>query len=82
MKLTPNNLALLFGTPVVRVELPDAATLNAELVAILSDPDTRAGLLKQGLTPKTGTPAELAQLVEADLGRWGKLVREAKIAAD
>jgi len=70
----------LFGPP----GLPAAivATLNAELVAILSEPDTRAGLLKQGLTPKTGTPAELAQLVEADLGRWGKLVREAKIAAD
>jgi uncharacterized protein (TIGR02466 family) len=31
MQLTANNLALLFGTPVVRVELPDGATLNAEL---------------------------------------------------
>lgn len=70
----------MFGPP----GLPPAivSTLNAALVAILSDADTRAGLLKQGLSPKTGTPAELAQLVEADLGRWGKLVREAKIAAD
>jgi len=70
----------LFGPPGLAPAI--VATLNAELVAILSDPDTRAGLLKQGLTPKTGTPAELAQLVEADLGRWGKLVREAKISAD
>lgn len=56
--------------------------LNAELVAILGDPEVRAGLLKQGLTPRTGTPAELAGLIESDLERWGRVVREAKIAAD
>lgn len=56
--------------------------LNAELVAILADADTRAGLLKQGLSPQTGTPAELAKLIEADLERWGKVVREARITAD
>ncbi|MGH8765240.1 MAG: tripartite tricarboxylate transporter substrate binding protein, partial [Burkholderiales bacterium] len=38
------------------------ALLNAELAAILKDPDTRAGLLKQGLSPQTGTPAELSKL--------------------
>lgn len=56
--------------------------LNAELVAILADAGTRAGLLKQGLSPQTGTPAELAKLIEADLERWGKVVREARIIAD
>jgi tripartite-type tricarboxylate transporter receptor subunit TctC len=70
----------LFGPPGLAPAI--VATLNAELVAVLADADTRAGLLKQGLTPKTGTPAELAQLVAADLERWGKLVREAKISAD
>lgn len=58
------------------------ALLNAELVAILGDADTRAGLLKQGLSPRTGTPAELAKLIESDLERWGRLVREARISAD
>jgi tripartite-type tricarboxylate transporter receptor subunit TctC len=58
------------------------ALLNAELVAILGDADTRAGLLKQGLAPRTGTPAELGKLIEADLERWGRVVREARIAAD
>ncbi len=58
------------------------ALLNAELVAILADADTRAGLLKQGLSPQTGTPAELARLIEADLERWGRVVREARISAD
>ncbi len=58
------------------------AQLNAELAAILGDAETRAGLLKQGLSPQTGTPAELAKLIEADLERWGRVVREARISAD
>jgi tripartite-type tricarboxylate transporter receptor subunit TctC len=58
------------------------ALLNTELIAILGDADTRAGLLKQGLTPRTGTPAELGKLIETDLERWGRVVREAHIAAD
>jgi tripartite-type tricarboxylate transporter receptor subunit TctC len=56
--------------------------LNRELVEILRDPETRAGLLKQGLSPATGTPAQLAKLIEADLERWGRVVREARISAD
>jgi tripartite-type tricarboxylate transporter receptor subunit TctC len=56
--------------------------MNAELAAVLRDPETRAGLLKQGLSPQTGTPAELAKLIESDLERWGRVVREARISAD
>ena len=58
------------------------AMLNAELAAILGDAEVRAGLLKQGLSPRTGTPAELAKLIESDLERWGRVVREARISAD
>jgi tripartite-type tricarboxylate transporter receptor subunit TctC len=58
------------------------ALLNAELAAILGEADTRASLLKQGLTPRTGTPAELAKLIETDLERWGRVMREAGIKAD
>jgi tripartite-type tricarboxylate transporter receptor subunit TctC len=58
------------------------ALLNSELTAILGDAETRAGLLKQGLSPRTGTPAELGKLIETDLERWGRVVREARILAD
>jgi tripartite-type tricarboxylate transporter receptor subunit TctC len=61
---------------------PVVALLSAELAAILGEPDVRAGLLKQGLSPLNGTPAELAKLIETDLERWGRVVREAKISAD
>jgi tripartite-type tricarboxylate transporter receptor subunit TctC len=58
------------------------ALLNAELAAILGEVETRSSLLKQGLTPRTGTPAELAKLIETDLERWGRVMREAGIKAD
>jgi tripartite-type tricarboxylate transporter receptor subunit TctC len=70
----------LFGPPGLPREV--VALLNGELAAILRDPDVRAGLLKQGLNPVTGTPAELSRLVDSDLERWGRVVREAHIAAD
>ena len=70
----------LLGPPGLPREV--VALLNAELAAILGAADTRAGLLKQGLIPRTGTPAELAKLIESDLERWGRVVRDARITAD
>jgi len=70
----------LLGPPGLARDI--VAKLNEELVAILEAPDVRASLLKQGLAPKTGSPAELARLIETDLERWGRVVREARISAD
>ena len=58
------------------------ALLNAEVVAILAQSDVRDSLQKQGLNPVTGTPEELARLVESDLERWTRVVRAAHISAD
>jgi tripartite-type tricarboxylate transporter receptor subunit TctC len=59
-----------------------ASLLNAEMAAILALPDVRDNLQKQGLNPVTGTPEELARLVESDLERWARVVRAARISAD
>lgn len=56
--------------------------LNAEINALLKNPDVAETLLKQGLQPTGGTPAELDQLTKADLERWAKVVRDANIQAD
>jgi len=56
--------------------------LNGEMVTILSLPDVRDNLQKQGLIPVTGTPEELARLVETDLERWTRVVRAGHISAD
>ena len=58
------------------------ARLNADVNAVMADPEVREHLIKQGLLPVTGTPAELAALVKADLSRWAKVVADAKISLD
>ena len=58
------------------------ALLNAEMNAILGDPEVRENLLKQGLNPTPGRPEDLARMIETDLDRWTKVVRAARITAD
>jgi len=70
----------MFAPPGLPREM--VSLLNGEIVAILALPDVRDNLQKQGLIPVTGTPEELARLVEADLERWTKVVRAARISAD
>jgi tripartite-type tricarboxylate transporter receptor subunit TctC len=56
--------------------------LNGEVNALLRDAEVRDTLLKQGLTPQPGTPAELARKIDIDLERWTRLIRSANIKAD
>ncbi len=56
--------------------------LHQEVAAVLADAEIRAALVKQGLVPVTGTPEAFATLIRSDLGKWRKVVREAKITAD
>jgi tripartite-type tricarboxylate transporter receptor subunit TctC len=56
--------------------------LNAEVAAILAQPEVRDSLQKQGLNPVTGTPEELARLVANDLERWTRVVHAAHIGVD
>jgi len=56
--------------------------LNAEIAAILRLTEVREGLMRQGLEPVTGTPERFAQLVHADLARWSRVVKDARIAPD
>jgi len=58
------------------------ARLNGEVNAALKSPDIADALMKQGLQPTGGTPADLEQLTRNDLERWAKVVRDAKIQPD
>jgi tripartite-type tricarboxylate transporter receptor subunit TctC len=55
---------------------------NRELTKVLNDPRVNADLAKHGLDPAPGTPDELAQYIERESQKWGKVVREAKITAE
>lgn len=59
-----------------------ATLLNAEMNAILADPEVRENLLKQGLNPTPGKPEDLARLIVVDLQRWTQIVRAAGIKPD
>jgi tripartite-type tricarboxylate transporter receptor subunit TctC len=52
---------------------------NRELTRVLNDPAVRAELAKHGLDPAPRTRDELAQYMERESQKWGKVVREAKI---
>lgn len=62
---------------------PDVlAKYNREIRDIVAQPEMREALAKQGLSPRTGTPEELAALGKAETEKWARVVREAKIKAD
>jgi tripartite-type tricarboxylate transporter receptor subunit TctC len=58
------------------------ARLNAEMNAILKLAEVKDSLAKQGLITTGGSAADLARLTAADLDRWARIVREAKIEAE
>ncbi|WBY02895.1 tripartite tricarboxylate transporter substrate binding protein [Ramlibacter tataouinensis] len=65
------------GTPPALVN-----RLNAEVNALLGSPELKAMFERQGLSPLTGTPQDLAKLTRDDLARWNKVVKAAGIKAD
>ena len=62
---------------------PDlVAKLNADVNAVMTMPDVKENLVKQGLIPTTSTPEELASLIKSDVPRWAKVIADAKITVD
>ncbi|HLG48739.1 MAG TPA: tripartite tricarboxylate transporter substrate-binding protein [Reyranella sp.] len=59
------------GTPENRI-----ARLNAQVRAALDTDALKDGLAKQGFEPAPSTPAELRQLIESDISRWGAVVKQ------
>ena len=65
------------GTPPAIV-----AQLNADLNALLQQPDIRDTLARQDLNPVGGSPERFGEMVRRDLARWSRVVTAAKIKAD
>lgn len=62
---------------------PAAVTkLNAELNALLKQPDVRSFLAKQGMSAVGGSPERFGELVRKELARWSRVVAAAGIKAD
>ena len=58
------------------------ARLAREIAEALNIADVRERLAGAGMEPVATTPAAFAQLIAADVARWSKLIREARISAD
>ncbi|MEP6942645.1 MAG: tripartite tricarboxylate transporter substrate binding protein [Betaproteobacteria bacterium] len=58
------------------------ARLNAEITQILSAPEMRETLAGQGLEAVTSTPEQFGALMNADLARWAKVIKEAGIKGE
>ena len=55
------------------------AKLNGEIVKALAAPDVRDRLTELADEPRTNTPDQFRALIESDLARWAKVVRDAGI---
>jgi tripartite-type tricarboxylate transporter receptor subunit TctC len=64
------------------VPQPVVQKLHSETVKVLKSRDMTEQLLTQGADPIGNTPLELAAFLKAEIERWTKLIREAKIEAN
>jgi tripartite-type tricarboxylate transporter receptor subunit TctC len=69
-----NGLVAPARTPPVVI-----ARLNAEVVAILRDPQVATSLAAQGVDVVGNSPQEFAGIIEADIAKWRDIIREAGI---
>jgi len=58
------------------------ARLNAELVKIVHDADTKERLLKLGAEPVGSTPEQLAAMVRSENAKWAKVIKDAGVKLD
>jgi tripartite-type tricarboxylate transporter receptor subunit TctC len=58
---------------------PIVARLNAELRKVIDNPDTKAKFRNVGFEGFSSTPEELGDFIKAQLGAWGKMVKDAGI---
>ena len=65
------------GTPPAIVD-----RLNAEMVKVLSAPQTRAAMLAAGVEVSLSTPADFGRLMESEGRKWSKVVREIGLKAE
>ena len=50
--------------------------INSEVTRVLSTPESRKLMSQAGVEVATSTPEELAKLMQSELDRWGKVVRD------
>jgi tripartite-type tricarboxylate transporter receptor subunit TctC len=58
------------------------AKVGADLKEAVAAPDVKEKLVAQGAVPQASTPAELQALINADLARYGQIIRDKGLKAE
>jgi tripartite-type tricarboxylate transporter receptor subunit TctC len=53
--------------------------LNAEVVKLLQEPDTRERLAAQGFEVRTSSPEQLGSYIKSEISKWAPLVKESNV---
>lgn len=61
---------------------PVIGRLNADIAALIQQPDIRDQLARQGMHPVGGSPERFGDLVKSELTRWARVVSTANIQFD
>ena len=59
-----------------------AERIRNETLKALRHTDVQTALARQGLSPETSTPAELAARIKTETGIWASLIKDARIRAE
>ncbi|MGH8620306.1 MAG: Bug family tripartite tricarboxylate transporter substrate binding protein [Burkholderiales bacterium] len=70
----------MYAPPQTPAEIIDR--LNAEATKIIVDPELRARFANEGAEPVGGSPKDMAAYLKADADKWGRVVKEAKVAPE
>ena len=62
------------GTPPEVIQL-----LNREIAAVLRDPAMKEKLVAQGIEPESSTPEGLRDLIQSEVTKWARVIKEANI---
>jgi tripartite-type tricarboxylate transporter receptor subunit TctC len=65
------------GTPAAVI-----SRLNQEMVRAISRPEVKTQFLSAGTEPASSSPAELAAVMNAEMAKYGKIIREAGIRVE
>ncbi len=72
-----NGLLAPAGTPAVIVN-----RLQSEVAAALKQPDVRERMASNGLDAVGSTPAQYSALIQAEIGKWAKVVKQSGATAE
>lgn len=53
--------------------------LNREIAIVLKDPAMKERLIAQGIEPETSTPEGLRDLIQSEITKWARVIKEADI---